>query len=497
MQVLAVSLNADSVFANARIVKDKTRTARTLSEILGLDEAYVLGRLSRDKGFVWIKRKVSPQESEKIKRLKISGIDVVEESKRVYPDAALACHVIGTIDIDDNGLEGLELKYNKYLKGESGWLISTQDAKRKLLESYQDEFIPARNGFNLVLTIDEVIQSIAERELYKMYKKYNAKGASIVVMDPRTGAVLALANFPNFDLNNADKRDIEAIRNRAVNDFFEPGSIFKVVTASGLLEEKAVTTGDVFFCENGEWKHGAKTLHDVHPYGNLTFKEVIEKSSNIGTVKAAGRLGPEKMYKYIQEFGFTERTGVDLPGEVVGINRPPEKWSGLSMYAIPMGQEVTVTSMQLACAIAVIANNGFYVKPRVVKEIVDDNGDVIKSFAPVILRKVISPQTAVYMRYILNGVVENGTGKKARMEDYKVGGKTGTAQRIENGTYSHSKFIASFIGFAPADSPLLVVAVSVDEPHPVYYGGDVAAPVFKGVVDESLKYINAKGLKPI
>lgn len=497
MQVLAVSLNTDSVFANARLVKDKVRTARALSGILGLSESYLMERLGRDKGFVWIKRKISPQESEKIKGLKLTGIDVVEESKRVYPDGPLACHIIGTIDIDNKGLEGLELKYDKYLRGESGWLISTQDAKRKLLESYQDEFIPAKNGFNLVLTIDEVIQSMAERELYKAYKKHNAKAASIVVMDPRTGAVLALANLPNFDLNHPGKRSTEAIRNRAVNDFFEPGSIFKVVTASALLEEKAVTTSDVFFCENGEWKHGAKTLHDVHPYGNLTFKEVIEKSSNIGTVKAASRLGQQKMYKYIQAFGFLDRTGVDLPGEVVGINRPPEKWSGLSMYAIPMGQEVTVTSMQLACAMALIANNGFYVKPRVVKEIVDDNGNVIKSFPPVIVRKVLSPQTSVYMRYILNGVVENGTGRKARVEDFKVGGKTGTAQKIESGTYSHSKFIGSFIGFAPADSPVLVVAVSVDEPHPVYYGGDVSAPVFKGFVGEALKYVNAKELKPI
>lgn len=497
MQVLAVNLNTDSVFVNARLIKDKAVTSKTLSQILGLNESFVYERLSRDKGFVWIKRKLSPDESAKIKQLKILGVEVIGESKRFYPDSALACHVIGSIDIDNNGLEGIELKYNKYLKGESGWLISTQDAKRKLLESYQDEFIPAKNGLNLVLTIDEVIQSIAERELYKAYKKHNAKAASIVVMDPRTGAILALANLPNFDLNNVNKREMEAIRNRAINDFFEPGSIFKVVTASGLLEEKAVTLNDTFFCEYGEWKHGAKTLHDVHPYGTLTFKEIIEKSSNIGTIKAASRLGPDKMYKYIQAFGFLDRTGIDLPGEVVGINRPVEKWSGLSMYAIPMGQEVTVTSMQLACAIAVIANNGFYVKPRIVKEIVDEKGRVVKAFLPVIARKVISPQAAVYMRYILNGAVENGTGKKARIEDYKVGGKTGTAQKIEAGTYSHSKFIASFIGFAPYDMPMLAVAISVDEPHPVYYGGDVSAPVFKAVVDESLKYINAKELKAI
>lgn len=497
MQVLAVNLNYDSVFANARIIKDKEHTAALLATALNTKADFIYGKLSRDKGFIWLKRKITPEESAAIKKLKIEGIDVIKESKRAYPGTSLACHIIGTVDIDNNGLEGLELLYNKYLKGENGWLISTQDAKRKLLESYQNEFVEPKNGLNLVLTIDEVIQSIAERELARAVQKHNAKAGCIVVMDPRTGAILALANLPSYDLNAPGKRVPEAVRNRAINDFYEPGSIFKVVTASGLIEEGLVKPTDTFYCENGEWDYGRKVLHDVHPYGTLTFREVIEKSSNIGTVKAASALGPQRMYNYIKQFGFLDRTGIDLPGEVVGINRPPEKWSGTSMYAIPMGQEVTVTAMQLACAVAVVANNGFYVKPRIVKEIVDDNGEVVKEFPPVAMRRVLSPQAAATMRDILKGVVESGTGKKARLEDYKAGGKTGTAQKIEGGTYSHSKFIASFIGFAPVDNPVLAVAVSVDEPHPVYYGGDVSAPVFKMVVGEALKYIHAKGLKPM
>ncbi len=497
MQILAENINTDSVFANARLVKDKALCAEAVAAALKLDEKFVLERLSRDKGFVWIKRKITSQESAEIKKLKIKGIELIEESKRVYPGKSLACHLLGAVDIDNKGLEGIEYSYNNYLKGQSGWLISTQDAKRKLLALYDYEFIPPKNGMNLVLTIDEIIQSIAERELRKAYEKHNAKAASIVVMDPRTGAILALANLPNFNLNDMNNRQQESIRNRAINDFFEPGSIFKVVTASGLLEEGLVALTDKFFCENGEWKLGSKVLHDVHPYGILTFKDIIVKSSNIGAVKAARLLGPDKMYKYIKTFGFLGRTGVDLPGEVVGINRPPEKWSKISMNAIPMGQEVTVTAIQLVSAISVIANNGFYVKPRVVKEIVNENGEVIKVFPPVVVRKVITPKTSVYMRYILNSVVESGTGKKAKVEEFKVGGKTGTAQKIENGTFSHSKFIASFIGFAPYDKPLLAVAVCVDEPHPVYYGGDVSAPVFKGVVEETLKYLNTKGLQAI
>ncbi|MFA6321731.1 MAG: penicillin-binding transpeptidase domain-containing protein, partial [Candidatus Omnitrophota bacterium] len=316
MRVLAVNLNSNSVFVNARAVKGKKALAKTLSRVLKLKESYIMQRLSRDKAFVWIKRKITPQEEEELKKLKLEGVAVIKESKRFYPDKSLASHVMGTVDIDNLGLEGLELYYNKYLKGESGWLISTQDAKRKLLESYQYEFIPPKNGFSLVLTIDEVIQNIAERELRKMYEKYNAKGASIVVMDPKTGDILALANFPNFDLNDPGKRAPDAVRDRAINDFFEPGSVFKIVAASGLLEEKLVTLNTKFDCENGQWKIGRRILHDHTPHGTLTFKEVIECSSNIGTVKAASLLGPARMFKYIEAFGFREKTGIDLPGEV-------------------------------------------------------------------------------------------------------------------------------------------------------------------------------------
>lgn len=495
MRLLAVNLNTDSIYANPRKVKNKRRVSGALSSALNIDEKFVFERLSRHKSFVWIKRKASPAESAAVKKMKISGIGIVQESKRFYPDKTLACHVLGTVDIDNNGLEGVELLYNKYLRGESGWIVSTQDARRKLLESYQGEFISPKDGFNIVLTLDEVIQNIAERELGKMYEKYNATGASIIVMDPVKGDILALANFPNYDLNNSGKRSPDSIRNRAINDFFEPGSVFKIVTASAALEEKAAALNDKFYCENGAWSIGRRVLHDHTPHGTLTFREVIEKSSNIGTIKVAGLFGAEKMYKYIKAFGFLEKTGVDLPGEVVGMNRPLSKWSGVSMYAIPMGQEVTTTAIQLACAITVISNNGFLIKPRVVKEITDEKGQVVKQFPPTITRRVISPQTALKMRSILMGAVDNGTGKKARMEDYTSGGKTGTAQKVEpGGVYSHDRFVASFIGFAPVDRPALSVVICVDEPHPVYYGGDVAAPVFKNVVDESLKYLNARSV---
>ena len=494
MRVLAINLNSDSVFANPYFIKDKRKAARSLAPILKESESYISQRLSKNKGFVWLKRKITPQQSEAIKALKLDGIEIVKESKRYYPNQSMACHVLGTVDIDNIGLEGLESYYNKYLKGEAGWIIGTQDAKRKVLESYQDQYIPSKNGLNLVLTIDEVIQHIAERELKKMYEKYHAKGASIMVMDPRNGDVLALANLPNYDLNDLSNRPVDALRNRAINDFFEPGSVFKIVAASAALEEKAVDLTDTFYCEYGEWHVGSRILHDHKPHGTLTFKEVIELSSNIGTAKVASRFGAEKMYEYIKAFGFYEKTGIDLPGEVAGMNRPVSKWSKVSMLAIPMGHEVTTTVAQLACAISAIANDGVMVKPRIVKEIVDDDGRVVKEFPVKVGRRVLSSDTAFKMRSLLMGVVQQGTGKKAKIEEYNVGGKTGTAQKIEpDGTYSHGKFVGSFIGFAPVEKPTLAVVVCIDESRVVYYGGDVAAPVFKYVVDESLKYMNAKG----
>jgi cell division protein FtsI (penicillin-binding protein 3) len=497
MRVLAVNLNRISVYANPREIKDKARAVKIISSVLGIDADFVTQRLSRDKGFVWIKRKVMNKEAAALKKFNMTGLGFVDESKRFYPNARSACHLIGSVNIDNKGQEGLEALYDEYLKGQEGFLVATQDAKRKLLHSYREDFLAPKNGYNLVLTIDEVIQNIAERELYKMYDKYNAKGATIVVMDPKNGDILALANFPDFDLNNVAGRQPDAVRNRAVNDFFEPGSVFKVITASAILEEKAVNLDDKFDCENGSWKIGKRVLNDHRPHGIMTFREVIEMSSNIGTVKAAGKLGAERMSKYMKLFGFYEKTGIDLPGEVLGMNRPLSGWTSTSMLAIPMGQEVTSTAIQLASAISVVADNGFLVRPRIVKRIEDEKGEVIKEFKPQIKRRVISPMTAYNMRKLLMGVVESGTGKKAKVEDFSTGGKTGTAQKVEpNGVYSHDKFTASFIGFAPVGKPAIAVVVCVDEPHPVYFGGDVSAPVFKNVVDESLKYLNVKDTRP-
>lgn len=493
MRPLAVSLNLDSVYANAREIKDKKKVAQLLSPILNLSESFLLERLNRDKGFIWLKRKLTPTDSARVKTLRIKGIEFVKEPKRFYPNDSLASHLIGYAGIDNKGLEGLELLYDEYLKGAPGYRATFRDAKRRAIASFEYEYYPSIDGFNLVLTIDEIIQHIAEREINRAMKDAHPIGACIIVMDPKTGDVLALSNRPTYDINSFGNVSLEKKRNRVVTDMFEPGSTFKIVTAAAALENKAVNLNDKFFCENGAYKIAGHILHDHKPHGWLTFRQVIEKSSNIGTVKVAQILGPSELYRYIKAFGFGELTDIDLPGEVPGFIRPTSQWSKLSISAIPMGQEITVTPIQLACAISTIANGGELVKPRIVKAVQDKQGETIKSFEPTAVRRVLSEETDAVMRDILSGVVSDGTGKLAEVEGYKVAGKTGTSQKIEpNGTYSHSKFIASFIGFAPADDPKIAVVVMLDEPRPFYYGGVVAAPVFKRVTQDVLRYLEIK-----
>jgi cell division protein FtsI (penicillin-binding protein 3) len=493
---LAVNVQVDSFFASPNEIpeKDRETAVRKLSSILNLDISNLREKLNRKKYFVWVARKVTPQQSEQIKKLKIRGLDFIKESKRCYPNGYLASHVLGFAGLDNKGLEGLELNYDSYLKGEAGWALFLRDARQKKLDLWEKMVLP-KDGYDLVLTIDEVIQYIAERELDKAYRLYHAKGASIIVLDPHTGAILALANRPTLDLNEYGTAGKDARRNRLITDMFEPGSVFKIVTASAALEEKKVNEGVKIFCENGAYKISSHILHDHTAHGWLTFREVIEQSSNIGTSKVAQMLGNDLLYKYIRLFGFGSRTGIDLPGEVSGVARPPRYWSKISIATIPMGQEVGVTALQLAGEISIIANGGQLMKPYIVKEIRDKYGETIKQFSPVVINRVISADTAERIKKILIGVIEEGTGKLAKVMGFDAAGKTGTAQKLEpNGTYSHNKFIASFIGFAPANDPLIAVAVMLDEPHPYYYGGVVAAPVFKGVANDTIRYLRTRQL---
>nr|MBU1328397.1 penicillin-binding protein [Candidatus Omnitrophota bacterium] len=489
LKELAININLVSIFAEPFKVKDKGIDSQKLASILGLSQDEIYKKLNQKRGFVWLGRKVSQDTARVIRALNIKGIDFIKEPHRAYPNGVIASHILGFTDIDNNGLEGLELKFDKYLKGVIGYRYAIRDAKQREVPGYEYKEIQPIDGDNLVLTIDSLIQSFAERELENGFKKYHAKGACIIVMDPFTGDILALSNRPNFDPNNAKAEPPDSRRNRAICDFFEPGSSFKIITASSLLEEKAVQPSDKFFCENGEYKWCGHKYHDHKPHGWLEFRDVIKYSSNIGTMKAAQRLGKDRLYKYIKKFGFGEKTGIELPGEVNGITTHPNTWSKLSLCSISMGQEVTVTALQLACAMSTLANGGNLVKPRIVDMIQDCTGNVIQKFEPKKPQRVISEETAREMRTILRSVVDSGTAKLAEVEGYFPAGKTGTAQKVEsNGTYSHSKFTASFIGFVPSDNPKFVIVVIMDEPRPIYYGGVVCAPVFKKVAAELMSY---------
>ncbi|MEW5758220.1 MAG: penicillin-binding transpeptidase domain-containing protein [Candidatus Omnitrophota bacterium] len=490
----AINLPCDSLYANPRQLKDPKQTARLLNPILKIDEKNLEEKLRRKKGFVWLKRKISFDESVAIKDLNIQALGLVKESKRSYPNTYLMSHVLGFAGLDNQGLEGTELFYNQYLKGESGWAIILRDARQKQLPIYK-RLEEAKDGLSLVLNLDEVIQYIAERELDKAYKRYHAKAASIIVMDPYTGRILALANRPTYDLNKSSGTISAMKKDYAVSSLFEPGSVFKIITASAALEEKVFSEKDRIFCENGNYKVGNHILHDVHPYGWLNFRDVIAKSSNIGVTKIAQKLGPQIIYKYAQAFGFGKPTGIDLPGEISGMLIPVSRWSKTSIGAIPIGHEVGVTVVQLASAISVIANGGFLVRPYIVSQIQDKEGKVLKKFEPICIRQVISQDTSKRMRDILSSVVEDGTAQLAKSKEAKLAGKTGTAQKTINGKYSHSNFFATFAGFAPFDNPKISIVVIVDDPHPEYYGGVVCAPVFKNVALDTLRYLKTQEVK--
>ncbi len=502
---LVTNLKVPSVYAIPRVVASRQREAlvRSASQILSMPSSIVSDRLLRDKSFVWLKRRVGPQEAQKIQALKNHALGIVQEYKRFYAQGDLLAHVLGLCNVDGQGLEGLEFYYNSELQGRAGRRLTKRDALGREIRAQEIKTIPAVDGNRLWLTIDPQIQYLTERALDRAFRQWKAKGASAIVMEAKTGRVLAMANRPTFDPNHPESSTAPGRRNRAITDMYEPGSVFKIVTASALLNENKVTPQTEFQCENGKFRYGSKVLHDVHPYGTLTFEQVIVKSSNIGTVKAASRLAPRTLEAYIDAFGFGKPTGIDLPGEAPGFRRPASEWSKTSPYNIPIGQEILVTALQMTAAMGVIANGGYLVQPYAIERIEDPAGVALKKKRPTVKGQVLRPEVAETMRKILVKAVQEGTGTRAKIEGIPVGGKTGTAQKIlaRGRGYSHHNFTASFVGFAPAEDPSFVMAVVLDDPKPSYYGGTVSAPVFKEVMENALLsrgYIpqNAKSLTP-
>lgn len=487
----ATNLKVPSIYAVPRMLSktEKEVLIKQLAPILKLDESFLKDRIMRDKAFVWLKRRTTYEEADKVRALRSSGLGITKEYRRFYPQGDLLSHVLGFTNIDTQGIEGLELHHNQELQGRSGKRLTKRDALGREIRAFEINQTPVLDGNKITLTIDQYLQYLTERALDKAYKKWKPKGAMAIVMEAKTGKILAIANRPTFDPNHVMHTAPDVRRDRSITDMYEPGSIFKIVAVSGALNEGKVTPDTMFNCENGSYRYGGgRILHDVHPYGQLSVTGVVVKSSNIGTVKIAAKMTPDTLQSYIQGFGFGKATGIDLPGEAPGYTRPPSQWSKTSPYNIPIGQEIMVTPLQMVRALAVIANGGNLVKPYVISKIEDQSGVVLRENKPVIKEGVIRPETAAAMRDILVKVVEEGTGKPAQINGVPVGGKTGTAQKVlPNGRgYSHSNFMSSFIGFAPADDPEYVMAVVLDDPKPMYYGGVVAAPVFKEVMEIAL-----------
>ena len=487
---LAVSLKVTSIFAQPAAVEDRAATAKALAPILQQPARDILARLGNDKPFVWLERQLDPAQAEVISDLNLKGIGLYPESRRYYPRQDLAAHVLGMVGLDDRGLEGLEHQYDDLLGGQPEFVAAQQDALGRVIFRQEEPERPAPI-FDITLTIDEVLQYITERDLQRAVEQSRAKAGTAIVMDPYTGEILALANQPTYDPNSYRTVNAAARRDRAITDTFEPGSVFKVILAAGALEEGVVRPGDRFFGENGAIEVSGVTIRDHEKYGWLTVRDILAQSSNVGAIKIGQKLGKSLYYHYISSFGFGSLTGLDLPGETPGLMRRPKSWSPLSLPALSLGQEISVTSVQIATAFAAIANGGNLVRPHVVHALTAQDGSLSHEIDPVVIRRVISPETARTLLDMLRAVVEEGTGKAASLEEYTVAGKTGTAQKLDpaTGRYSHQKIVASFVGAVPAESPRLVILVLIDEPETQRWGGSIAAPTFREIAQDALKYL--------
>jgi stage V sporulation protein D (sporulation-specific penicillin-binding protein) len=492
---LAISISADSVYAipaEVRRSKREQEVAQKLAQVLGMDDEKLYKKVTAISSFEWINRQISPEQAKQIRDMALPGIDLTEESRRFYPKGTLASHILGISGIDNTGLEGIDKFYDSLVGGTKGRIVIEHDAAGRDIPEATHKYIPPIDGGSLVLTIDETIQYITERELDKVFKERQAKSAAAIVMDPKTGEILAMASRPTFNPNSYG--DFPAInrRNFAINDVYEPGSTMKITTAAMALEEGIVNRNTQFHC-TGYIKVGVETIgcpnHKAH--GDQTFAEIVENSCNVGFVKVGLELGVEKYYQYLNAFGFGKMTGIDLPGEARGILVPQASAKQIDLAVMAMGQANAVTPIQLLTAVAAVANNGKMMKPHLLKQVLDRDGKVISTTEPEMVRTVIAEDTAKELCVILEGEVTNGTGRNAYIEGYLVGGKTGTAQKIApGGGYLASEYVSSFIGLAPSDDPRLVCLVVVDAPQGYpYYGGWVAAPAAREIINDSLRYL--------
>jgi cell division protein FtsI (penicillin-binding protein 3) len=488
---LAVSVDVSSICAYPKQVSHLKQTASALAHALNAEQSRHVEKLSSDTKFVWLKRHASPREVSAVRALELEGIDFVPESRRFYPMKTLAAQVIGFCGTEGSGLEGLEHYYDSFLSGrESSWTVFKDALGRTFTV---DRAVPeARDGYNLILTIDKNIQYIAERALAEGVEDFMAKSGMVVVMAPRTGAILAMAHVPQFNPNAFQRYEPWLWRNRAITDSFEPGSTLKIFLAAAALESGLCTPDAEFYCENGRYRVGKHVVNDVHPRETLSLQEIVKYSSNIGAAKVGERIGPKFFFDKLKAFSFGAKTGVDCPGETPGALLPVDRWTQMDAAAISFGQGIAISALQLAAAVCAIANDGVLMKPYLVQATTNRNGPIVRSIQPTVLRRVVSSETARALTSILQGAVEKGgTGARAAVRGYGVAGKTGTAQKAgpSGKGYAKDRHMASFVGFVPPEDAEIVVLVVIDEPKKHYYGGVVAAPVFRRVAQETLQYL--------
>jgi cell division protein FtsI (penicillin-binding protein 3) len=497
MRLLATDAKLSTLTAHPQKVDDAEALAAAIHQRIGLDKATVIAKLSRvDRQALYIKRWLTPQERDALGDLESwagAALRLEPEPVRSYPEGGVASHVLGYVNREQVGSAGLELAYDKYLQSTPGHYEARRDGNRRLMLSRTSAYKEPKHGGHLILTLDSVIQANLEQALDTRMEEVGAVRAMGVIMDPKTGAILALASRPAFDPNRFWEADDEARKNHAITDVFEPGSVFKIVAAAAALEHELITAETEIDCENGVMRIGRRRIHDYHPLGLEPFTKCFSESSNIALIKIAEMLGDVRFESWIKRFGFGARTCPDLGGESAGLFRPLEKWSGYSMGSLPMGQEISVTMLQLTRAFSVIANGGYMVQPYLVDQVTDDAGSELYAYNPDPPDRIISGETAATMRALCHLVVTSGTGTEASIPEYRVGGKTGTAQmaKIGGGGYDKDRYTTVFAGFAPIADPRIAAAIVIQEPTiKQHYGGYVCGPVFREVVHHALRYLH-------
>ncbi len=486
MNPLAMSLAVDSVYAVPSELTEPKMVASLLAPVLGLDAGELGDRFQVAHSFCWVKRRVTTEEATRVRDLNLKGVYFQSETKRFYPKGVLAAQAVGYVGLDDNGLGGIEYSLDGAIKGKPGRVLLASDARGRTFHSSEWAGIP---GKNVVLTLDEKIQYIAEKALAEAVANAHAAGGVAIVQNPNTGEILALANQPTFDPNDVNGSSAAARLDRAVGWVYEPGSTFKLIAVAGALEEKLATPDEMIDCQGGKIVLAGHTIHDAEPHYVLSLTDMVAESSDVGTVKLAMRLGDDRLYRYIRSFGIGARTGVELPGEERGLLQPPSRWSRISIGEMSIGQEAAVTPLQMITMYSAIANGGILFQPRIVHDVfIGSHHDALP---PAAGHRAVSEKTAEMLRKILSAVVDHGSGKAAQLAGYTSAGKTGTAQKVTaNGTYNHTLHIGSFIGFAPVTNPAVTILVVIDSPVGAYYGAEVAAPVFRSIAEQTLGYLN-------